>query len=135
MSYVEGFVMAVPNGNKQAMRESAARIAAILKEYGATRIVDCWGDDVPDGKVTDFRRSVKAEPEETVVFAWAEWSSRQLRDEANAKMRSDACVQPSDMPFDAKRMIFGGFQVLHDTADASAQAAARDANAPRHRSP
>jgi len=115
MSYVEGFLMAVPNGKKQAMRENAARIAAILKEYGATRIVDCWGDDVPEGKVTDFKRAVKAEALETVVFSWAEWSSKRIRDEANAKMRSDPRVQPGEMPFDGKRMIFGGFEVLLDT--------------------
>ena len=115
MSYVEGFVMAVPNGNKQAMRENAASIAAILKEYGATRVVDCWGDDVPDGKLTDFKRAVKAEAQETVVFAWAEWSSKEIRDQANAKLRSDPRLQAGDMPFDGKRMVFGGFEVLHDT--------------------
>ena len=107
--------MAVPNGNKQAMRESAAKVAAILKEYGATRVVDCWGDDVPDGKVTDFKGAVKAEAQETVVFAWAEWPSKKVRDEANAKIRNDPRMQPSDMPFDGQRMIFGGFEVLHDT--------------------
>ncbi len=115
MSYVEGFLMAVPNANKQALRESAAKFAAILKDYGASRVVDCWGDDVPDGSVTDFRRAVKAEAQETVVFAWAEWPSKKMRDEANAKLRSDARLQPSDMPFDGKRMIFGGFEVLHDS--------------------
>src|SRR5678816_69776 len=115
MNYVEGFLMAVPNGNKQAMRESAAKIASILKEYGAKRVVDCWGDDVPDGTVTDFKRAVKAEAQETVVFAWAEWSSAKIRDDANARLRGDPRLQPSDMPFDGKRMVFGGFEVLHDS--------------------
>ncbi len=115
MSYVEGFVMAVPSGNKQAMRDNAATIASILKEHGALRVVDCWGDDVPDGKLTDFRRAVKAEAEETVVFAWAEWSSKKMRDDANAKLRDDPRLQPGAMPFDGKRLIFGGFEVLHDT--------------------
>jgi len=115
VSYIEGFVMAVPNGNKQAMRESAARFAAMLQGYGASRVVDAWGDDVPDGQVTDFRRAVKAGAQETVVFAWAEWPSKQTRDEANAKRRNDHRLQPADMPFDGRRMIFGGFEVLHDT--------------------
>jgi uncharacterized protein YbaA (DUF1428 family) len=115
MNYVDGFLMAVPNGNKQAMRESATKVAAILREFGALRVVDCWGDDVPDGKVTDFKRAVKAEAQETVVFAWAEWPSKKVRDEANAKLRNDPRMQASDMPFDGQRMIFGGFEVLHDT--------------------
>jgi len=115
MSYVEGFVMAVPSGNKQAMRDNAARIASILKAHGALRVVDCWGDDVPDGKLTDFKRAVQAEAGETVVFAWAEWSSKQMRDDANAKLRDDPRLRPDAMPFDGKRLIFGGFEVLLDT--------------------
>jgi len=116
MSYVDGFVMAVSNANMQAFEESAARVASVLKEYGATRVVDCWGDDVPDGKLTDFKAAVKCEVLETVVFAWVEWPSKKVRDEGNAKAMQDSRMQPAGMPFDGKRMIFGGFEVLADSA-------------------
>ena len=116
MSYVDGFVLAVPAANKAAYLEMATKWAALFKEYGATRVVECWGNDVPDGKVTDFRRAVAAEQGETVVFSWTVWPSKSVRDEANQKMRADPRMQPSgDMPFDGKRMIFGGFEILCDS--------------------
>ena len=117
MSYVKGFLMAVPNANKQAMRESAAKFAAILKDYGASRVVDCWGDDVPDGSVTDFRRAVKAEDGETIVYSWIEWPSKAARDEAWAKVMADPRMKPDheSMPFDGKRMFWGGFAPMIDT--------------------
>ena len=112
MPYVDGFVMAVPAKNKEAYRKHAADAAPLFKEFGATRIVEAWGDDVPDGKVTDFRRAVKAEPDEKIVFSFMEWPSREVCDAAAAKMMKDERMKPPEgtaMPFDPKRMIFGGF--------------------------
>jgi uncharacterized protein YbaA (DUF1428 family) len=116
MSYIDGYVIPVPSGKKQAYRELAAKVAPLFKEYGATRIVECWGDDVPDGKVTDFKRAVNAEAGETIVFSWMVWPSKEVRDAGHQRMRSDPRMQPTgDMPFDGKRMIFGGFEILLDT--------------------
>lgn len=117
MSYIDGFVVPVPAGNKPAYRELCAKAAQIFREYGATRVVECWGDDVPDGKITDFKGAVKAEPGETIVFSWIEWPSKEVRDQANAKMQTDSRMQMGDAPFDAKRMIWGGFTVLFDTGE------------------
>lgn len=117
MTYVDGFVVPVPNSNRQVYRDLAARAAAIFKEHGALRVVECWGDDVPDGKVTDFRRAVKAEPGENVVFSWIVYPSKTVRDEAVKKVMSDKRLEHSDMPFDGKRLIFGGFTVLFDTEE------------------
>jgi len=117
MSYIDGFVIPVPADKKQAYREMAAKASPIFKEYGATRIVECWGDDVPDGKITDFKRAVKAEPGENIVFSWIVWPSKEVRDAANQKMRDDPRMKmPPDMPFDGKRMIMGGFEILLDTS-------------------
>jgi uncharacterized protein YbaA (DUF1428 family) len=114
MSYVDGFVIPVPADKKQAYHEVARKAAAVFKEYGATRVVECWGDDVPDGKVTDFKRAVQAEAGESVVFSWVVWPSKEARDEGNEKIMADPRMQGVDMPFDTKRMIFGGFEVLLD---------------------
>ena len=117
MTYVDGFVIPVPAGKKEAYREMAARAAPIFKEHGALRIVECWGDDVPDGKVTDFKRAVKAEAGETVVFSWIVWPSKDVRDAANRKVMSDPrlAYSPDTMPFDGKRPIWGGFELLLDS--------------------
>lgn len=116
MSYVEGFVAAVPAANKEAYRKHAAEAAPLFKEFGAIRVVECWGDDVPDGKVTDFRGAVKAGEGEVVVFAWIEYPSRQVRDAANERLMADPRMKAMGdaMPFDGKRMIFGGFATILD---------------------
>ena len=116
MSYIDGFVIPVPAGNKEAYRAMAAKAAPIFKEHGATRIVECWGDDLPDGKVTDFMGAVKAEGGENVVFAWVMWPSKAARDAGNKKVMEDPRLKMAgDMPFDGKRMIWGGFEILLDS--------------------
>ncbi|MET4635650.1 DUF1428 domain-containing protein [Kaistia defluvii] len=116
MTYIEGFVVAVPAANKEAYRKHAADAAAFVKEHGVTRMVETWGDDVPDGKVTDFKGAVQAQPDEVIVFSWFEYPDRATRDACNKKMMSDPRMEAmgSSMPFDAKRMIFGGFEALLD---------------------
>ena len=118
MAYVDGFVIAVPTANRDAFIEHARRFDALFIEYGATRVVECWGEDVPDGKVTDFRRAVQATAEESVAFSWVEWPDRQTRDAAMKKMMDDPRMGPSakPMPFDGKRMIFGGFEAVVELA-------------------
>ena len=121
MSYIDGFVIPVPAGKKEAFRQMATDAASMFKEYGATRIVECWGDDVPDGKVTDFKGAVKAEAGETVVFSWIVYPSKAVRDEANKKVMQDPRMKPDgDMPFDGKRMIMGGFDVVLDVGSEQA---------------
>jgi uncharacterized protein YbaA (DUF1428 family) len=116
MAYVDGFIVAVPAANKEAYRKLALDYSGLFREFGAVRMVETWGDDVPDGKVTDFRRAVKAEPGEIVVFSWFEYPSKAVRDAANQKMRSDPRMQSlgAEMPFDFKRMVYGGFEVMLD---------------------
>jgi uncharacterized protein YbaA (DUF1428 family) len=111
MSYVEGFVLAVPTERQDEYRRHAADAAPMFREFGATRLVEAWGDDVPDGKVTDFRGAVRAEPGETVVFSWLEYPSKAARDAANERIMSDPRMKEmgASMPFDGQRMIMGGF--------------------------
>jgi uncharacterized protein YbaA (DUF1428 family) len=117
--YINGFIVPVPDDKKAAYREMNERHTAIFREYGAVRVVQAWGDDVQEGKVTDFRRAVKAEPNETVVFAFIEWPSKQANDDAWDKIMKDERMQPGDAPFDGKRMVWGGFEAILDTmADA-----------------
>ncbi|MBN9430480.1 MAG: DUF1428 family protein [Burkholderiales bacterium] len=94
----------------------AAAAGPLFKEFGAIRMVECWGDDVPDGQHTDFRRAVKAEDGEVVVFSWIEYPSKEVRDAANQKMMNDPRMKEwgQQMPFDGKRMIFGGFVPIVD---------------------
>ena len=115
--YTDGFVLPVPLGKRDAYREMAAKMAGTFKEYGAVRVLEGWGDDVPDGTVTDFRRAVKAEESENVVYSWIEWPSKAVRDEAWAKIMADPAMQPdhANMPFDGKRMFWGGFAPLIDS--------------------
>lgn len=115
MAYIDGFVIACPKENRDRFIEHARMADAMFLEMGATRIVECWGDDVPDGKVTDFRMAVKAERNEDVIFSWIEWPDKQTRDAAMARMMDPANPDPrmdpekNPVPFDGKRMIFGGF--------------------------
>ena len=114
MTYFEGFIAPVPEGNKDAYRKSAAHVAPMLREMGVVRHVETWASDVPEGKVTDFRKSVDAKPEEQVVFSWFEYPNRAARDAANSKMMSDPRMEQmgATMPFDGKRMIMGGFDSI-----------------------
>lgn len=116
MSYVDGFVIPVPAGKKDAYQRMAAMTSAIFREHGATRVVECWGDNLPDGKVTDFKIAVKAEPGENVVFSWIEWPSKAARDAGMAKFMADPRMTQNtdEMPFDGKRMFFGSFEVMLD---------------------
>ena len=111
MSYVDGFVAAVPSANREAYRRYSDEASAIFKEYGVLSYVECWGEDVPNGKVTSFPMAVKLEPEETVVFSWIVWPSKEVRNAAYEKIMADPRFDPANnpMPFDGKRMIFGGF--------------------------
>ncbi|MGQ0584903.1 MAG: DUF1428 domain-containing protein [Reyranella sp.] len=114
MGYVDGYLVPVPAGNKEAYREMAAKAAVLFKEFGATRVVEAWGDDVPDGKVTDFKGAVKATPDEKIVYSWVEWPSKAVRDEGWKKMMADERMKNHAMPFDGKRMIYGGFAPILD---------------------
>ena len=116
MTYFEGVVAAVPEANKDAYVDHATGFAPLIRELGATRMVESWSDDVPEGKVTDFRKSVQAKDDEAVVFAWFEYPDRAARDAANDKMRSDPRMKEmgAAMPFDGKRMIYGGFDTIVD---------------------
>jgi uncharacterized protein YbaA (DUF1428 family) len=114
MNYVDGFVAAVPEGNKADYLAHAMEAQQIFKEFGATRIVECWADDVPDGKITDFKMAVKAKPDEVVIFSWIEWPSKDVRDSGMKKMMDDPRMKDMKMPFDGRRMIYGGFQPILD---------------------
>lgn len=116
MIYIDGFVAAVPAANKDVYLKHATAALPLFKEFGASGMVECWADDVPEGKVTDFRRAVKAEPGEEIIFSWITYPSREVRDEANKKLMEDARMQDfSDMPFDGRRMIYGGFAPIFES--------------------
>ncbi len=115
MTYIDGFVIAVPKANKEKFKDHAKTGDSVFMDLGATRILECWEDDVPEGKVTDFRRAVQARDDEAVVFSWVEWPDKATRDAAMAKlpelMKTDPrmSAETNPMPFDGQRMIFGGF--------------------------
>ena len=110
MPYIEGFVAAVPTANKDAYIEQSREATEYFKKLGATRHVECWGDDVPKGEVTDFYKAVQAKDDESVIFSWIEYPDKATRDAANQKMGEDPEMQEMEMPFDAKRMFWGGFE-------------------------
>ena len=113
--YVQGFVIPVPEGKQEAYRAMAAEVNAIFAEFGAIEIVETWEDDVPDGKQTDFRMAVNAEPGEKIVFSWMIWPDKETCDAASQKMQTDERFkeQPADMPFDGKRMVYGAFKPIY----------------------
>jgi uncharacterized protein YbaA (DUF1428 family) len=114
MTYFEGFIVPVPEANKEAYRKHASDFAPLVQGVGVGRMVESWDSDVPDGKVTDFRKAVDAKPDEKVVFSWFEYPNRAVRDAANEKFRSDPRMEEmgANMPFDGKRMIMGGFDAI-----------------------
>ncbi|HVI98866.1 MAG TPA: DUF1428 domain-containing protein [Sphingomonas sp.] len=113
--YVDGMVAPVPTAAKDDYLAHARMAANLFRKAGATRLVENWGVDVPDGKVTDFKRAVDAKPDETVVFSWIEWPDKQTRDAGMARIMEDPVMRDTPMPFDGKRMIFGGFVPVLDT--------------------
>ena len=128
-SYVQGFIVPVPVARREDYRKLAEEAWAMFRDYGALRLVEAWGDDVPNGKVTDFRRAVKAGPDEAIVFSFIEWPSRAVCDAAAERMKQDERMQPpegAEMPFDMQRMVFGGFArvVSLDTGQRGARSAA-----------
>jgi len=116
MPYVDGFVAAVPTANKEIYRKHAEAAAIVFKEHGALKLVECWGDDVPDGQLTSFPMAVQRKDDETVVFSWILWPSREVRDRGMPKVMADPRLQrgANPMPFDGKRMIYGGFEMIVD---------------------
>jgi uncharacterized protein YbaA (DUF1428 family) len=120
VSYIDGFVIAVPTANKQKFIEHAELVDTIFTDLGATRVVECWADDVPDGKITDFGKAVQATADESVVFSWIEWPDKKTRDAAMEKMMSEDFkdermdMEKNPMPFDGKCLIFGGFKPVFE---------------------
>ena len=114
MTYVVGYVAAVPTKNREIYRRHVEESAEVFKEHGALTFVECWGDDVPQGKVTSFPMAVKCKRNETVVFAWITWASREARDAGMERVRADPRMQAgtNPAPYDMSRMIHGGFEVI-----------------------
>src|SRR5262245_60408222 len=114
MNYVDGFVAAVPTGNRDKYVKHATEAAQVFKDCGAISVVECWGDDVPEGKVTSFPMAVKRKDDETVVFSWVTWPSRKARDDGMKKVMEDPRLRPevNPMPFDGMRLIYGGFEMI-----------------------
>ncbi len=116
MAYLDGFVLPVPADKKEEYRAVAAKACAIFLEHGALRVVEGWGDDVPHGKLTDFYMATKAEQGDNVVFSWIIWPDKAARDAGMAKVMADDRMKPetNPMPFDGKRMFWGGFEMIVD---------------------
>ena len=116
--YFQGFVIPVKTRDKQAYLDMAKKAAAIFADYGATRSVECWGDDVMDGKITDLKKAVRANDDETVVFSWIWWPDKATCDAATGKIMTDDRMRPDGpMPFDGQRLIYAGFDANFDTGD------------------
>jgi uncharacterized protein YbaA (DUF1428 family) len=114
MNYVDGFAAAVANDNREQYIRHAKEAAAVFKDYGALRVVECWGDDVPDGELTSFPQAVKCQSDETVVFSWIIWPDRDTRNQGMQRVMQDPRLADNPMPFDATRLIYGGFQMIVD---------------------
>lgn len=116
MAYVDGFVAAVPDDKKDAFIEHARKASEVFRRHGALKQVENWGDDVPDGKLTSLPMAVKCAEGETVVFSWVIWPSKEVRDAGWGKIMEDPDMSPeaNPMPFDGKRMIFGGFETIFE---------------------
>jgi uncharacterized protein YbaA (DUF1428 family) len=114
MDYVDGFVLAVPTANREAYRQMADKAAHVFKAQGALSVVECWADDVPDGKVTSFPMAVQRKDDEAVVFSWITWPSKEVRDKGMKAAMEDPVLDPAHNPmvFDGQRMIYGGFQAI-----------------------
>ncbi len=112
--YVDGFVIAVPKDRIDDYERVAREAAAVWREHGALSVIECVADDVPYGELTSFPRAVQATDDETVIFSWIVYESREARDEVNKKVMADSRMAGgmSDMPFDGKRLIYGGFRTL-----------------------
>lgn len=115
MTYVDGFVLAVPKDRIEEYKAFSSQCGVVWKEYGALTYVECVADDVPYGELTSFPRAVQARDDEVVVFSWITYESREKRDEVNAKVMGDPRLKAhaaKDMPFDGKRLIYGGFREM-----------------------
>ena len=112
--YVDGFVCTVPTANREIYRKHAEEAAVVFKEHGAVRVVECWGDEVPDGEVTSFPKAVQKKEGETICFSWIIWPSKNVRDEAMPKVITDSRMMSdrNPMPFDGKRLIYGSFEMI-----------------------
>lgn len=120
MSYIDGYVLAVPKANREKFIDYAKAVDGIFIKYGALRVIECWGDDLPKGQQTDFFMAVAAKEEETVVFSWVEWPDKATRDtgmeQMMHEMKTDELFdqEKNPMPFDGLRMIYGGFETVVD---------------------
>jgi uncharacterized protein YbaA (DUF1428 family) len=114
MDYIDGFVAAVPTANKALYIKHARDAAVVFKDHGALKLVECWADDVPEGEVTSFPMAVQCQPDESVVFSWVVWPSREVRDAGMQKVMEDPRMSEDSnpMPFDGQRLIYGGFNVI-----------------------
>ncbi len=114
MAYIDGFVAAVPNANREEYIKYSRKFDALFIEHGALSATECWEDDVPEGSLTSFPMAVKREPGESILFSWIKWPSKEVRTAAWEKLMRLPEMQPgtSPMPFDGKRMIYGGFETI-----------------------
>ena len=115
MAYIDGFVAGVPTANKEKFRQHGETIDQLFKKHGALQVIEAWGEDVPTGETTDFFRAVKAKEDETIIFSWVFWPDKATREAGNEKIFAEMEAMGEEamkMPFDGKRMIYGGFEVL-----------------------
>lgn len=116
MTYIDSFIAAVPTANKDKYRVHAEKAAVCFKKYGALSVVECWGEDVPDGETTSFPMAVKKAEDETVVAGWIVWPDKDTRNAGMAKVMDDPdmSMEANPMPFDGRRLIYGGFDLMFE---------------------